>query len=119
MNREKDPEILYYYMFSCMCGNSLANSKMCFFVVVVVVVVVVVFQGVYHTGIVAVCFEAIQMKMRRINSTQPLLCVLKGHAEDHQCDLAALMKVKNESLQTNLQLEPEAALTKKKKTTRK
>ncbi|KAG7239497.1 hypothetical protein INR49_028968 [Caranx melampygus] len=31
-------------------------------------------EGVYHAGNVAVCFEAIQMEMRRINSNQPLLC---------------------------------------------
>lgn len=67
----------------------------------------------YVAGIVAVCFEAIQMEMRRINSNQPLLCVLKGDTGDHQCYLAAAMKVKNESLKTNVQLEPEVALMSK------
>lgn len=84
-----------------MCDNGFAKSN-------------VFFQGVYHAGNVAVCFEAIQMEMRQINSNQPLLCDLEGDAGDQQCYLAAQMKVKNKkSLKTNVQLEPEVALMSK------
>lgn len=82
-----------------MCDNGFANGNVFFF------------QGVYHAGNVAVCFEAFQMEMRQINSNQPLLCALQVDTGDHQCYLAAQMKVTNKkSLKTNVHLEPEVAL---------